>query len=299
MASKLYDYTPIELQKILDESNSYRDVFLKLGMSDQGNNDQTLRKVIKEYNLDLTTFNENRNKQKKINLANLNRARGKSLNEIFCKNSTYNSGNHLKNKLFKAGLKGHKCERCGLIEWQGQPIPLQLHHKDGDHYNNELENLELLCPNCHALTDTFAGKNKNRTLNQIQTKTSVDTASEKKEETEYNKIEKKYLLQLIEEYHNYEYIGNLLGVSRDVVQWWHVYYVNKENQKCNDIRLIASEVAPSRDILKQQIRTMSFADIKRKHNVVDSTIRKWCEIYKLPSRVRDIKLISDEDWETI
>lgn len=57
------------------------------------------------------------------------------------------------------GIKPHQCECCKMTEWLGQPIPLELHHKDGNKNHNELSNYELLCPNCHALTDTYRGKN--------------------------------------------------------------------------------------------------------------------------------------------
>ena len=67
--------------------------------------------------------------------------------------------NKIRIKLFREGLKEKKCERCGLKEWQGFGIPLELHHKDGNKKNNDLSNLEILCPNCHALTDTYRGKN--------------------------------------------------------------------------------------------------------------------------------------------
>ena len=68
----------------------------------------------------------------------------------------------LKNKLLKLNMKDHKCEQCGLEQWQGLPIPLELHHIDGNHYNNELTNLQLLCPNCHALTDNYRGRGTKR-----------------------------------------------------------------------------------------------------------------------------------------
>ena len=56
-------------------------------------------------------------------------------------------------------LRGYKCECCNNIEWMGKPIPLELHHIDGDNTNNTLENLKLLCPNCHAQTDNYRSKN--------------------------------------------------------------------------------------------------------------------------------------------
>ena len=65
----------------------------------------------------------------------------------------------LAKKLLKEGIKKHMCECCLNTTWNGLPIPLEVHHKDGDNTNNKLENLQLLCPNCHALTDTYRGKN--------------------------------------------------------------------------------------------------------------------------------------------
>lgn len=65
----------------------------------------------------------------------------------------------LKQKLLRDGLKKHQCELCGMREWLGNPIPLELHHIDGNHYNNSLENLKLLCPNCHAIQENNSGKN--------------------------------------------------------------------------------------------------------------------------------------------
>jgi 5-methylcytosine-specific restriction endonuclease McrA len=67
--------------------------------------------------------------------------------------------NKVRKKLLAEGYKEHKCENCGLTQWLGQPIPLELHHKDGNRDNNTLENYVLLCPNCHAFTDSYRGKN--------------------------------------------------------------------------------------------------------------------------------------------
>ena len=56
--------------------------------------------------------------------------------------------------------RGYACEVCGISEWRGQPAPIELDHKDGNPLNNELNNLRLICPNCHAQTKTYKGKNK-------------------------------------------------------------------------------------------------------------------------------------------
>jgi 5-methylcytosine-specific restriction endonuclease McrA len=62
-------------------------------------------------------------------------------------------------RLFDSNLKEHKCEHCGKTEWLGYSIPLELHHINGIHTDNRIENLRVLCPNCHALTDNYRGKN--------------------------------------------------------------------------------------------------------------------------------------------
>jgi hypothetical protein len=65
---------------------------------------------------------------------------------------------HLKRRLLAAGLKSNRCEICGLIEWRGEPLSMALHHVNGDGLDNRLENLVLLCPNCHAQTPNFSGR---------------------------------------------------------------------------------------------------------------------------------------------
>lgn len=70
--------------------------------------------------------------------------------------------NHLKQRLFELGLKENSCEICGCSEWCGLPLSLALHHINGRPHDNRLENLQLLCPNCHSQTQNFAGRNHRR-----------------------------------------------------------------------------------------------------------------------------------------
>jgi hypothetical protein len=73
-----------------------------------------------------------------------------------------------------------KCNRCGISEWLGQKITLELEHKDGNHFNNDRQNLEILCPNCHALTDTWRGRNKRVKAERISDETLFNALVENK-----------------------------------------------------------------------------------------------------------------------
>jgi hypothetical protein len=72
---------------------------------------------------------------------------------------------HLKTHLFNTGLKENRCEICGIADWLGAPLTMALHHINGDGHDNQLENLQIVCPNCHAQTENFAGRNVARNGN--------------------------------------------------------------------------------------------------------------------------------------
>lgn len=68
------------------------------------------------------------------------------------------STSHLSKRLVKEGYKKYVCECCGISSWNNNKITLELNHKNGDNSDHSLENLELLCPNCHSQTDTYKNK---------------------------------------------------------------------------------------------------------------------------------------------
>ena len=78
-------------------------------------------------------------------------------------NGEYYPSKHIRTYLFKKNE--NKCEKCGWGEVNPYTnrVPLQIHHIDGNCQNNREENLQLLCPNCHALTENFGSRNKNAT----------------------------------------------------------------------------------------------------------------------------------------
>lgn len=82
----------------------------------------------------------------------------------------------LKLKLFKSGEKEKKCEKCQLENWNGLPIPLEMHHIDGNSLNNDLSNLQILCPNCHSQTKMI----KSKSMTQIAKELGVSASGIKK-----------------------------------------------------------------------------------------------------------------------
>lgn len=87
----------------------------------------------------------------------------RKIEEVFCNPSSI-PNEDLKRYLMKLGLRENVCENCGISEWQGKQLNLELHHKDGNRNNNCIENLQLLCPNCHSLTKNFRGRNIKKTF---------------------------------------------------------------------------------------------------------------------------------------
>lgn len=139
---------PIEMiQDAIKTSISYREVAQKLGYAtDSGSVQTSLRTMVKELNLDTSHFKGQAWKQQKYDY------------ESFSVDSKKKNGSSTLNPLIV--LRGRKCECCGLEEWLGQPITLEIHHENGDRTNNTLENLKLLCPNCHSYTPNWRSKGR-------------------------------------------------------------------------------------------------------------------------------------------
>lgn len=137
-----------ELALIIQHSKSYREVAAKCGYSiDGGGSIKSIKEMIDYYQFDVSHF------------------LGQGWNRDNFDYSRFQKGRAIKAaQALEAliALRTHCCEKCKNTFWNNEKIPLEVHHLDGDSLNNELENLQLLCPNCHAQTENWRGKNRNK-----------------------------------------------------------------------------------------------------------------------------------------
>jgi hypothetical protein len=210
-------FSESNLKNIVADSDSYKDCLLKLNIRSAGGNYKTLKKYIKLYNIDVSHFNF-----KNENLLN----KSKPLDDILVENSTY-SRRSLKERLYKYSILERVCSLCGQDEnWNGMKIALILDHINGVHNDNRLENLRIVCPNCNAGLDTFAGKNN------------------KKRDSNFCECGK---------------------------------VIHKSSEKCNTCRGFESRklVRPSLEEILKEVEENGYSATGRKYGVSDNAIRKW------------------------
>jgi 5-methylcytosine-specific restriction endonuclease McrA len=146
-------YTLEDFRLAVSTSSSIRESLKKLNVVPAGGNYKTFEKFAEIHNVNLAHFNgKGWSKGKK-------RPAKRNLSEYFTNKFPIQSFK-LKKRILSDGLMPYQCSSCGGKEWLGFKMPLELDHIDGNHKNNEFNNLRLLCPNCHALTSTYRGKNK-------------------------------------------------------------------------------------------------------------------------------------------
>ena len=153
--AKWKNFTDAELEQIVLESTSFVEVQKKMGYSGKSSAvTETLKQIFLEKNIDYSHF------------------KGHAWNKKITKyeNSLSDFNTHtwstIKDKLFEE--REYKCECCGITEWNGKSIKLQVHHIDGNHNNNTRSNLMILCPNCHSQTDNWTyKKNQNKITDEM------------------------------------------------------------------------------------------------------------------------------------
>ena len=149
-----FKYTEEQLRSAIESSGSIRQVLSKLGLKEAGGNYETIKRRISKLNINTSHFHG------QAHLKGKTHDYTKKPIEFYLTENSHHQSYKLKYRLISEGIKEHKCECCGITEWMGRQTPIELDHINGNHYDNRLPNLRLLCPNCHAQTETYRGKNK-------------------------------------------------------------------------------------------------------------------------------------------
>ena len=120
------------------------EIVTKLGLKKSGGNHSHIKRRLLEYQIDISHFlGQASNRGRKFPV--------KFPIEKYLVSGIDVNSHSLKKRLILEGLKPNHCEKCLVSEWRGDELPLHLDHKNGDHRDNRLENLQILCPNCHAV----------------------------------------------------------------------------------------------------------------------------------------------------
>lgn len=231
------NYNRDELYHIVSNSKTFKECLLKLNIRAAGGNYRTLKKYINLYKLDISHFDSVSIRNEKLN--NFNKSLKFKLSDILIENSTYSRTN-LKKRLYEEKILERKCCLCGQDEnWNGMKISLILDHINGIYNDNRIENLRIVCPNCNAGLDTFAGKNTKKE----RKKYFCDCGNEVNQNSNFcskcygqkrRKVERPNIEDLKKEIEDFGYsaTSRKYGVSDNAVRKW----LNK-NQLNEDINI--------------------------------------------------------------
>lgn len=208
-------YTKPFLAKIVEESTSMQQVFQKIG-GRGGGNGSYLYKKIKKFGIDTSHF--------------ISVGRGKKATDLsdVLSNKVKMNSHTLKNRLIEEGIKAKMCERCTLTHWMGFEMSLELHHLDEDHDNNSLENLQILCPNCHWTAHHEINEAKKKQKEDSKTPKFIAEGNQRvaSPKPEYRRVERPTLEELESNIKELGYVGcgRIYGVSDNCIRKWVKIY---------------------------------------------------------------------------
>jgi|ERR1700722_16536339 len=166
MPNSHHKATDQEFIDAIKSSFSIAEVLRKLGLCMYGSSYREFKIRRQNLNADTSHFTGQGHLKGKTNPG-----RGRPLEELLVKDSNKILGRSCKNRILKAKLLDNKCAICGLADtWQDKPIVLHIDHINGDPFDHRIENLRILCPNCHSQTNTYGSKNKSGTKQKRSTR---------------------------------------------------------------------------------------------------------------------------------
>lgn len=225
---------PIDiLRDVVKKSNSVSDVLRYFGFSPYGGAHNTMTKRLKRENIDMTRIHANRYSHLRKHV----KGTIPPIEELLVDDGR-RCVRRLKERLIQEGIFEERCAKCGVgIAWMNSPLVLHLEHKNGKHSDNRLENLEILCPNCHSQTPTYGTRNKPKVYYLCETcGISVDKDAVRCNRCEgihHRKVKVRPSIDtLLEDIKKYGYteLGKRYGVSGNAIRKWvgeRRQYINK------------------------------------------------------------------------
>lgn len=207
-----------DLEKVVKESKTKKECFVKLKLHLSSNNSyKILNHYLQLYDITTTHFDGSNT------TAAINKIRISLLDILDGKYPLYGSHN-LKIRLLKDGIFSNNCDTCKLTEWNNKQIPLSLDHKDGNPTNHRIDNLRLLCPNCHAQTENYCGKNKQKSTYITKTiKSNLRGETKRNKTRERDDLAIKNILESNIDFTKHGWVtetSKIIGISPQKVNKW-------------------------------------------------------------------------------
>lgn len=266
----------IELQKVVTSCSRWADLCRALELKPTGGNYQRVKKIVYDNNIDTSHFStEPWNKGKKIKTESYYFT---DIKNLLIENSPHKNSSKLKKRLFREDIKQKQCEICGLTDTS---ITLELHHINGDPTDNRLENLQILCPNCHSKTSNFRGKNT-----RIHKCASELFLSD--EEVEQRRQEKLNKRRIPIEQRKNKPVINIKCL------WCNKEFKPRSKQtKYCCVECYRADNASNRPSVLELIdkfkQYKTFVGVAKSYNITDNGVRKWCRLYKIPDTSKKMK----------
>jgi hypothetical protein len=262
-----YKFTKEEIQNAVKISLSTAQVCRELGIRPVGGNYKTLKIKYKEFDIDTNHFT---GKAWNVGTRYTQFKKNIDMNDILSNKVSFISSSKLRLRLIKEGYKDKKCEKCNLSEWMGKDIPLELNHINGDNMDNRLENLEILCCNCHAQTSNWRGKNIKSSANE-EKKLRYDNPIPKI----LNKTKKVKIKKELPKCLN---CGNECR-RKDLIYCNSVCY-HEYNKQINNVPKVP-------EILEAFKLYKNFVQVGKFFGVSDNAVRKWCKSYGIIEMIKN------------
>jgi|APCry1669188910_1035180.scaffolds.fasta_scaffold23093_1 5-methylcytosine-specific restriction endonuclease McrA len=278
---KKYMYTKEMLEIVVQESWSKAECLRRLNLRPAGGNYKILDRKLKEFGFNMDHFTGQGYRKGCL----IPVVREKTLMECLVENSKYQSYK-LKIRLIQEGLKKHQCECCLQTTWKDVPIPLELDHINGNSSDNRLENLQIICPNCHALTSNYRGKNKNKSalaeIREVEYRKFRETPVEIRGNPEPSL--QNYLLEGQETRHGKSKSSIIIRFCKSCKKEIH-----KKNKYCSKecYRNDTSENIPKvPEILSTFKIYKNFTQVGKHFNVSDNAVKKWIKKYGIEDMIK-------------